>query len=102
MNKFSEPDKYSSLKEGPVLVTGGSGLVGTELIKQLLTQGIKIKAIYNKTPLPDFNNENITITECDILDVSRLNEIMQGITHVYHCAGVVSFNKKDRDEVYAV
>jgi nucleoside-diphosphate-sugar epimerase len=85
-----------------ILVTGGSGLVGKELLKQLSTQGKKIKAIYNKTVLPDFKNDNITSVKCDILDISRLNEFMQGITHVYHCAGVVSHNKKDRDEVYAV
>jgi nucleoside-diphosphate-sugar epimerase len=38
-----------------VLVTGGSGLLGTELIKQLLEQGNDVRAIYNNTPLQAFN-----------------------------------------------
>ena len=33
-----------------ILVTGGSGLLGTSLIGLLLEQGKEVRAIYNKTP----------------------------------------------------
>lgn len=36
-----------------VLVTGGAGLVGTELITQLIARGKQVRAIYNKTRLPN-------------------------------------------------
>jgi len=36
-----------------ILVTGGSGLLGKELITQLLAQSKKVTAIYNKTLLPN-------------------------------------------------
>lgn len=36
---------------------------------------------------------------CDILDVALLNEVMQGVEEVYHCAAIVSFHKEQQDEM---
>ena len=85
-----------------ILVTGGSGLLGEVLIETLLAQNKKVKAIYNKTALPVFHNAGLEQVQCDILDVIRLEEIMEGITEVYHCAGLVSFNKKDAERLYKI
>lgn len=85
-----------------ILVTGGSGLLGAVLIETLLAQGEKIKAIYNKTALAGFSSDLIEQVQCDILDVIRLEEVMEGITQVYHCAGLVSFNKKDAGLLYKI
>ncbi len=79
-----------------ILVTGGTGLLGTTLIPALLEQGKKVKAIYNKTPLPVYDHTNFSQVHCDILDVMTLEEIMSGVTNVYHCAGLVSFQKKTK------
>jgi dihydroflavonol-4-reductase len=85
-----------------ILVTGGSGLVGQELITQLLAKGEKVMAIYNKTPLADFNSGALQQVHGDILDVTGLDEIMQGITQVYHCAAIVTFNPAHRQELYKI
>jgi dihydroflavonol-4-reductase len=85
-----------------ILVTGGSGLVGSELITQLLQQGNVVKAIYNKTLLPNFNSPNLHQVQCNILDVIGLQEAMQGVTHVYHCAAIVSFNPKQKQNLFKV
>jgi len=84
-----------------ILVTGGSGLVGAELISQLLAEGESVKAIYNSTPLT-ITHQNLISVKCNILDTSALEEVMQDVTHVYHCAGVVSFNKKNADELLKI
>jgi nucleoside-diphosphate-sugar epimerase len=78
-----------------ILVTGGSGLVGNELIKQLLASGEKVRAIYHSTPV-SISHPDLEIAECDILDVVALEEIMHSVTHVYHCAAIVSFDPKDK------
>jgi nucleoside-diphosphate-sugar epimerase len=78
-----------------ILVTGAAGLVGCELMKQLLEKGYKVTAIWHSTSL-NITHPNLTAQQCDILDTAGLEEIMHGITHVYHCAAIVSFEPKDK------
>jgi dihydroflavonol-4-reductase len=81
-----------------ILVTGGAGLVGNEVINQLLALGKKVKAIYNSTKIEA--RQNLVVVQCDILDVITLDEIMQDVTEVYHCAALVSFAPKDAEKLY--
>ncbi len=83
------------MAEKKILVTGGAGLVGNELIKQLLDRGEKVKAIYHSTPI-SLSHPSLEIVPCDILDITALEELMQGITHVYHSAAMVSYDPKDK------
>ena len=85
-----------------ILVTGGAGLLGKELITQLLADDKKVRAVYNKTKLIDFNNENLQQVQCDILDVIRLEEVMNGIEQVYHCAAIVTFNPKRKQAMFKI
>ena len=82
-----------------ILVTGGSGLVGNELIRQLLSNGNAVKAIYYRSSLPISHPSLITL-QCDIMDTTALEEAMQGVTHLYHCAAVVSFHKKNKELLF--
>ena len=84
-----------------ILVTGGSGLVGNELIKQLLLQEEHVKAIYHTTPL-QISHPNLEVVQCDILDVTVLEEIMKGVTHVYHSAALVSYSPKDKRQLIKI
>lgn len=84
-----------------ILVTGGSGLVGSELISQLLALGNKIKAIYNSTRLT-ISHQDLIPVKCDILDTAALEKAMQGVTQLYHCAAMVSFSAKNKDQLLKI
>jgi dihydroflavonol-4-reductase len=78
-----------------ILVTGASGLVGNELVQQLLHTGYSVTALYNTEPLA-ISHPNLVALQCDILDSSALETVMEEITHVYHCAAMVSFEPRDK------
>lgn len=86
-----------------ILVTGGAGLVGSALIRKLLANNKKVKAIYHRTPLDkSLQHPNLTIQQADILDVVALEEIMEDVNEIYHCAGMVSFLPQDSNLLYKV
>lgn len=85
-----------------ILVTGGSGLVGNELITQLLASGKRVRAIYNKTPLAHFNSASLEQFQCNILDVVMLEAAMKDVEQVYHCAAIVTFNPARKQEMFKI
>ncbi len=85
-----------------ILVTGGSGLLGKALIELLIAAGKTVKAICHTTHLPLPESPQLIIAACDILDVYTLEEVMEGVTEVYHCAGLVSFSPGDERKLYAI
>jgi len=85
-----------------ILVTGGSGLVGKELIHRLLERGERVTALCNKSPLGDFNSPLFRQVPCSILDITGLEAAMEGIDQVYHCAALVSFNPARKKELFTI
>lgn len=83
-----------------VFVTGATGLVGSHLIQQLIEEGKTVRAIY-RNEIPKFQNaEKVNWVKGDILDVMVLDEAMEGVEQVYHCAAVVSFSPKRKQELF--
>lgn len=80
-----------------ILVTGASGLVGSHLVTKLVAAGKQVRALYRNT-LPVFpGSGQVQWAQGDILDVVSLEEAMQGITEVYHCAATVSFHSRNKE-----
>jgi nucleoside-diphosphate-sugar epimerase len=84
-----------------VLVTGGTGLLGAHLILELNRNGIYPRAIY-RSNIPAVVKDKAEWVKGDILDVVALEEAMQGIKHVYHAAGFVSFNPAHRANMHKI
>lgn len=80
-----------------ILVTGGTGFLGSYLIRSLVAAGKPVRALYRKAPSPRLQDLSgkIEWVQGDILDVGALEDAMQGVTQVYHCAAVVSFQPGD-------
>ena len=88
--------------QNKILVTGASGLLGKELLLQLLAAGNVVKAVYYRTELKDISHPQLEKVNCDLLDVTALEEIMSDISHVYHCAGLVNFTTKHKKGLYQI
>lgn len=87
-----------------IFVTGGTGLIGSHLLAALVKREERVRAIKRSTSSVEFVKKQIPDpalfnriewVEGDVTDVYSLLEAMEGITHVYHCAAVVSFSPKE-------
>lgn len=81
-----------------ILVTGGTGFLGSYLLRYLVQQNATVRAI--KLPTSSLQlvqdiKDKIEWIDADVLDIFALETAMQDIDCVYHCAAVVSFNPKD-------
>lgn len=92
-----------------ILVTGGTGLVGSHLMLHLLKEGTSVKAIhrknsniqkvkevfsyYEENPEQLFNK--IQWIEADLNDIPALELAFEDVTLVYHCAAFISFDPND-------
>lgn len=95
-----------------ILVTGGTGLVGSHLLYHLSLRNEHIRAIYRtKLSLEKVKKVFSTYTDdaiffdkiewfqADITDVPSMIPAFFGVKNVYHCAAFISFNPKDYREM---
>ncbi len=100
-----------------IFVTGGTGLLGSQLLYDLVSQGKQVRALYrSQNRLASVSHlfryrdpengaaffEKIEWVVGDILDIPALLEQMNGCSHVFHCAGLVSFHPKDHAHVFKI
>lgn len=92
-----------------ILVTGGTGLLGSHLLLSLARDGRKVRAIYRNadtlkrvrrvfsTPGRDADDlfDHIEWFPADINDLPTLELAFEGVSLVYHCAALISFDPRD-------
>ncbi|MGV0685512.1 3-beta-hydroxysteroid dehydrogenase [Mycolicibacterium thermoresistibile] len=73
---------------GRVLVTGGSGFVGTNLVTTLLERGHHVRSCDRVgSPLPD--HPRLEVIDGDIYDADAVAAAVDGIDTVFHTAAVI-------------
>lgn len=100
-----------------ILLTGGTGLVGSHLLYELTAAGNKVRALKRNGSQFDivknifawYNPEGYTRqyeliewVEGNIADIFSLREALKGIKQVYHCAAVVSFVPSERPQMLKI
>lgn len=98
------------------LVTGATGIVGSHVVLELLLNNQPVTACRQKnsnvarlkqlfafyTRDHEALFQKIKWVEMDIRDIFSIEETLEGIHNVYHCAGFVSFQKKDRKKMMEI
>jgi len=77
------------------LVTGGSGFIGTYLVKRLIDDGLKVRILDITPP----NVKNCEFAAKDITKLGDVEEAVLGYDYVFHLAAKVSVSKTERDPV---
>jgi len=97
-----------------ILVTGGTGFLGAYLLMELTQQGKPVRALKRSKSSVAYTESifkytlgtkgeelftKINWVNGDIMDIFSLEEAMQGIDEVYHCATEVSLRDEKPDEI---
>ena len=96
------------LKGKNILVTGGSGSIGKELVKKSLTEGASLVRIFSndenalyETEL-EFSGKNIEYVIGDIRNFETVNSIVQGIDIVFHASALKHVDRCELNPFEAV
>ncbi len=93
---------------GTVLVTGASGYIGSHIVANLLSKGLKVRATVRDSSDPERVNHleslavsdggSLEIVEMDLLDSESVQRAVSGCDSVIHTAAVVVLKSKRAQE----
>jgi GDP-L-fucose synthase len=72
-----------------ILVAGGAGFVGTNLINRLLSLGADIRATVHNKP-PQIEDDRIEYVTCDLMEKKDCRQIADRVDYVFMCAANTS------------
>ena len=84
-----------------ILVTGGTGFVGSHLVRALLQRGDRVRCLVRpSSALTNLRNLEVELVEGDLRVPDSLVEAVSGCRAVYHCAADYRLYARDPSEIY--
>jgi dihydroflavonol-4-reductase len=86
-----------------VLVTGGTGFIGSNLAVALLNEGCTVRVLRRRaSDLRALGNAEVEHVIGDLRDAASVRRALEGCDTVFHTAAMVSYWRKEREEMYDV
>ncbi len=99
-----------------ILVTGGTGFLGTHLVPRLLAKGHEVRVLARQRPAADHFGPvapkagfakaapapQPVLIQGDLHDRAVVRQALEGVDAIYHLAGLVSFKPNDGRKMYAL
>ncbi len=93
-------------KDTAILITGATGFVGSYVVRQLLAAGYtRLHGLRRSNSTLELLGDHAGQVEwrtADITDYFALEDALQGIEIVIHCAALVSFQPADKDRLLTI
>ena len=101
----AQPVPDASVTASPVAVTGGTGFLGTQLVRRLTSDGFHVRALTRRPRHvlpPPLHHSSVELIRGDITDGGPLERLVRGTAVVYHLAGCATAWARDRGEYHRV
>ncbi len=94
---FPTPDFGAIYPQMKILVTGGSGFVGSWLIQRLLKENVQVHALRRKSSSAKMDEKNLNLVWGDVTNRDSMIAATKDIDSVFHLAGHVGYSRADRE-----
>src|SRR5262249_46332410 len=85
------------------LVTGGTGFVGLQLVRELARRGDDLRVLVRERSNTDLiDGIDFERVSADVTDRDSVRKAMKGVERVFHVAGTTSMRTRARDHVVEV
>jgi dihydroflavonol-4-reductase len=85
-----------------ILMTGGTGFLGSHLVPLLRAQGHALTLISRTKPPAAWTSGEFPVrhVQADLKDREAVRDALRGVEAIYHLAGLVSFKNEDGRKMY--